>query len=97
MTIPGFSAEVSIYQSTATYFTGSFGSSANGVAVVQPQLPKRFALKCSNTCPAGQILCECAKDCKCCIGGCRETVDGNCICDKTPARGGFRFFYGWHR
>lgn len=38
MTIPGFSAEVSIYQSTATYFTGSFGSSANGIAVEQAAL-----------------------------------------------------------
>jgi hypothetical protein len=37
MTIPGFGAEASIYQSTATYFSGSFGSSADGIAVV-PQL-----------------------------------------------------------
>jgi len=33
ISIPGFSAQVSIYQSTATYLTSSFGGSPGGVAV----------------------------------------------------------------
>jgi hypothetical protein len=44
--MPGFTAEVSIYQSTATYFTSSFGSSADGVAVVQPQFRSRVRRQC---------------------------------------------------
>jgi hypothetical protein len=45
MTIPGFSAEVSIYQSTATYFVASFSSSADGVALgpVAKLIPQMIA------------------------------------------------------
>lgn len=46
MNMPGFTAEVSIYQSTATYLTGFFGSSADGVAVVQPQFRSRVRRQC---------------------------------------------------
>jgi hypothetical protein len=35
MTMPGFSAEVSIYKSTATYFTSSFGRSVDRIAIGQ--------------------------------------------------------------
>ena len=44
--MPVFTAEMSIFQSTATYFTGSFYSSADGVAVVQPQFRSRVRRQC---------------------------------------------------
>jgi hypothetical protein len=57
MTIPGFSAGVSIYHSTVTYFTGSFGISADGVAVIiQPQFRSRVRRQCG-PCVNGTRYC----------------------------------------
>lgn len=45
--IPKFTAEASIYQSTATYFTGSFlGGSGDGVAVVRAQFRAKVRRQC---------------------------------------------------
>ena|SRR5713101_6299528 len=40
MNLPGFTAEVSLYKSSMTYFMNSSASSAGGNFVVQPQLRK---------------------------------------------------------
>ncbi len=45
-TMPGFSAEATIYQSTATYFIGFFNSSVDSIAVVQPQFRSRVRRQC---------------------------------------------------
>ncbi len=56
MNMPGFTAEVSIYQSTASYFTGSFGISADGGGVVQPQFRSHVRRQCG-PCVNGTRFC----------------------------------------
>lgn len=56
MPMPGFSAEASIYRSSASYFTDSFGISADGVAVVQPQFRSRVRRQCG-PCVNGTRTC----------------------------------------
>lgn len=56
MTIPTFSAEVSIYQSTRSYVTGSFGSFAESSAVVQPQFRSHVRRQCG-PCKNGKRQC----------------------------------------
>lgn len=82
MKMPGFTAEVSIYQSTATYFASPFGSSTEGVAVVQPQFRAQVRRGCG-PCVNGTRSCflygyECTVE---------EGVPGNEELGIPPARG----------
>ena len=46
MKMPGFSAEVSAYRSTATYVAASFGISTDGGAYVEPQFRSHVRRQC---------------------------------------------------
>ena len=97
MNIPGFDAEASLYKTSGHYQTVDMRFTPQMISPVYPAirgttvraaLMRQVGITCSNTCPAGQILCECENDCRCCLGGCRCN-GGYVFCDRTPpARGG---------
>jgi hypothetical protein len=88
MNVPGFNAEACVYECSSYYATRATEINGRG-ATVEAALMRGLGLTCSGSCPEGQLLCQCDKQCACCIGGCRCTLNGDVLCDKNPARSGF--------
>ncbi len=86
MNVPGFSAEACLYQRSNYYAARATEINRRG-ATVEAALMKG-GLTCGGSCPEGQLLCKCDRQCTCCIGGCRCTLNGDVLCDKNPASAG---------
>lgn len=88
MKIPAFTAEACLYRSDS-YYQVRAGEFTRQIAAVEAALIKGgLGLTCTGSCPAGQLLCECDNECKCCVEGCR-CVNEYVYCNKTaPATSG---------
>jgi hypothetical protein len=89
MNIPGFTAEACLYRSSNYYKTKSTGIVGRGATIEAALMRQAGGLTCGGSCPAGQLLCQCDKQCACCLRSCYCDVNGLVICGQNPAHGGF--------
>lgn len=92
MTVPRFNAEVALYRSSTCYGGSAASSLGCGLGIELAQFTRLAArrglglqLDCGGSCPVGEVLCSCSRNCRCCSGGCYEDLHGWCYCDSGGA------------